>query len=100
MGKALRVVCGDGSMLDLLEVQPPGKKVGKHLSRFAFIRDTHAYSRLRIKSDEFGSTNSPLPIQGLTRSLFQLQVMDGKSFANGLRGRELRWCPQAPPAAS
>lgn len=27
MGKALRVVCGDGSVIDLLEVQPPGKKV-------------------------------------------------------------------------
>ncbi|KAM3575057.1 hypothetical protein VYU27_002973 [Nannochloropsis oceanica] len=42
----LRVVCGDESVLDLLEVQPPGKK-----------------------------------------------VMDSKSYANGLRGRTLRWRP-------
>ena len=27
VGKALRIVCKDGSVLDLLEVQPPGKKV-------------------------------------------------------------------------
>lgn len=27
VGKALRVVCKDGSVLDVLEVQPPGKKV-------------------------------------------------------------------------
>jgi len=45
-GGGLRVVCGDGSVLDLMEVQPPGKK-----------------------------------------------VMDSKSYANGLRGRKLRWKP-------
>lgn len=49
-GGGLRVVCGDGSVLDLLEVQPPGKK-----------------------------------------------VMDSKSYANGLRGRRLRWKPMPPP---
>lgn len=27
VGKALRLACADGSALDLLEVQPPGKKV-------------------------------------------------------------------------
>lgn len=43
----LRVRCGDGSVLDILEVQPPGKK-----------------------------------------------VMDCKSYANGLRGRSLRWRPK------
>lgn len=48
-GGGLRVVCGDGSALDLLEVQPPGKK-----------------------------------------------VMDSKSYANGLRGRRLRWKPMPP----
>ncbi len=49
--KALRVLCADGSALDLLEVQPPGKK-----------------------------------------------VMDGKSYANGLRGRALKWRPVADAA--
>ena len=48
-GGGLRVVCGDGSVLDLMEVQPPGKK-----------------------------------------------VMDSKSYANGLRGRKLRWKPMLP----
>lgn len=27
VGKALRLACADGSTLDVLEVQPPGKKV-------------------------------------------------------------------------
>jgi methionyl-tRNA formyltransferase len=52
--KALRLRCADGSALDLLAVQPPGKK-----------------------------------------------VMEGRAFANGLRGRALRWRPldAAVPAA-
>lgn len=52
VGKALRLSCADGSALDLLEVQPPGKK-----------------------------------------------VMEGKAFANGLRGRGLRWRPLDAPVA-
>lgn len=50
VGKALRLSCADGSALDLLELQPPGKK-----------------------------------------------VMEGKAFANGLRGRSLRWRPLDAP---
>lgn len=48
--KTLRLACADGSALDLLEVQPPGKK-----------------------------------------------VMEGRAFANGLRGRALRWRPLDAP---
>ncbi len=47
---ALRLTCADGSALELLEVQPPGKK-----------------------------------------------VMEGRAFANGLRGRALRWRPLDAP---
>ena len=52
-GAGLRLQCADGSSLELVEVQPPGKK-----------------------------------------------VMDGKAFANGLRGRALRWRPMGPAATA
>jgi len=51
-GDGLLVVCGDGSVLELLEVQPVTRK-----------------------------------------------LMDAKSFANGLRGRTLRWVKGPEPAA-